>query len=406
MSNYQYLKNTSIASVTGFSDHFIQLVEGDGKVVYKQGDYYSVADKKQIVQISPTTQVPSNLANAQVDFKIENIIDQIEYVTLQWTYTNNSGGNSSVVAAPLHLQRIDVTPNGNGILFQTYDQEMYMQNFYLDRNTYESQASAIGLSPTTYNDAAVVVPNLGSITLNLPLYGFWKATKLAPYCLTVPILLRTYWNSSNLIQLSGLPMTCVDLKLIVRGKSLKNNARNDLMQIYKDPKIPLSLAHLAVDRQSNTQLLGPSQNVKFVMTGITGICAFLVFTVRLAADANSASGQTSFIRMLNFDILDAQGASCIGFYLRDQQTQQIDYSANYGNQAWLNKGFQIMSWSNNPRAAFATGQNNGYFIFTGNEYLTFNTPAGLANDSYIIDVRGYMHESLIGDRGSLKTTRL
>lgn len=405
MSNYQYLKNTNIAQATVLSDSFLQVQEGDGKIVFKQGDFFAMTDKKQIVQVSPTTQVPSNLSNAQVDFKIENVIDQIEYITLQWTYVNNTGANASVVAAPLHIQRIDVTPNGNGVLFQTYDQEMYMQYFYLDRNTYEAQASAIGLT-TAYTDSAVVVPPLGTLTLNLPLYGFWKAIKIAPYCLTVPLLLRLYFNSSNLIVLTGSTMTCQDLKMIIRGKTLKNGPRNDLMKIYKDAKIPMSLAHLAVDRQSNTQLLGPNQQVKYVLTGITGICAFLLFTVRLAANANSAAGQCTYIRMTNFDVLDAQGASAIGYYLRDVQTQQIDYSANYGNQAWLSKEFQIVSWANNPRGSFATGQNSGYFIFTGNEYLQFTTPPGLAIDSYIIDVRGYMHENLIGDMGSFKTTRL
>src|SRR5690349_8624120 len=110
MSQYNFVRNQNLAQATTVSDQFVQVIEQDGSMVLKNADYYSFGgDKKVIAQVSPSTQVPNNLANAQIDVNIENVVDVIDYLVLQWTYTNNTGANASVVSAPLHFQRIDVT---------------------------------------------------------------------------------------------------------------------------------------------------------------------------------------------------------------------------------------------------------------------------------------------------------
>lgn len=78
----------------------------------------------------------------------------------------------------------------------------------------------------------------------------------------------------------------------------------------------------------------------------------------------------------------------------------------FGNEAWNSKGFHIVSWSNNPRQAFATGQNAGYAVFTGNEYLEFKCPSSLPTNSYLIDVRAWAHENILINRMTMKSTRL
>ena len=406
MATYGFLSATNLAATTAYSDNFIQLQEPTGKVVYKNADYMAISDKKNIVQLSPTTQVSSNLSSAQIDFKIENIIDQIEYPTLQWTLTNNTGSNASAVSAPFFIQRIDtMAQNGSTLIHSVYDQELFMQYFYLDRNTYEAEASTIGLT-NTYDDAGTVVANGASIVFNLPLYGFWKAVKIAPYALATPLLVRIYFNPSSLIVLTGTMMTCVSLNMIIRGKMLKSGPKDALLKIYKNPKVPLSLAHLSIDRQTITVNLQASQTVKLIVTGVTGIVSFLIFTVRLASDTTSAANQHNYIQMPSFDFLDSSGASLIGFYQRDIYTQQIDYANNFGNNAWLDQTFHIISWSSNPRQSFVTGSNFGYCIATGNEYLTFTTGSGLASNSYQVDIRAYCHENIIYEDNKLKSTRV
>lgn len=413
--NYNTVRNSSIASITTLSDKFITVQEADGNYVLRNEGYSAVNDKKVIAQLSPVTQVPANLSNSQIDFRLENIIDVLEYPTLQWTWLNNTGANASVSASPFHIQRIDVmAQNGNSILFSTYDQEIYLSYLWLDRNTYEAQSSAIGLD-NNYQNLGTVVPNNNTITLNCPLYGFWKAVKIALVGIKSPIVLRVYFNQQSNIVLTGSVMTCQSLSLILRGKALKNMARKELEDTYSPMnKIPLSLAHLSVDRMTVTQNLVAGQNTKIILTGLTGVCAFLVFTLRSTADITSPSAQNLYFQVKNYDIYDSQGSSLIGYYQRDIQTSQIDFANNWGNRAFTatwgtvpanNTGINIMSWASNPRASFATGVNSGYAIFTGQETLSFTCDSGLVGGQYQIDIRGYMHEFVTYKDNLLKTTR-
>lgn len=405
--NYNTIRNSSVASITTVSDKFVTVQEADGNYVLRNEGYSATNDKKVIAQLSPSTQVPSSLANCQIDFKLENIVDVLEYPTLQCSLLNNTGANASVSAIPFWINRIDVLgQNGNSILFSTYDQEIYLSYMWLDQNTYEAQASSIGLD-LNYQSLGTVVPNNGSITLNMPLYGFWKAVRLALCGIKSPIVLRFYFNQSTNIVLTGSMMTCQNMNLILRGKTLKSNTRKELEDTYSPMnKIPLSLAHLSVDRMVVTQNLVAGQNGNVVLSGLTGVCSFLVFTLRLATDVNTALSQNLYHKVKNFDIYDSSGSSLIGFYQRDLQTSQIDFANNWANRAFLVSGFNINSFSSNPRSAFSNGINSGFAIFTGNERLVFQCSDTLASGSYVIDIRAYMHENLVYSNSILKTTRI
>lgn len=122
-----------------------------------------------------------------------------------------------------------------------------------------------------------------------------------------------------------------------------------------------------------------------------------MFTVKTAA---TAAGQATYVRMSDWDILDQSNQSLIGAYRRDTNVQQIDYSNNYGNNA-----FQMMAWSASPREAFSTGAVSGYVIMTGNEKLSFTCPSGLASASYVIDITGYIHANFVVEKGVLRIER-
>jgi hypothetical protein len=405
--NYLSVKNGNVAQPTTVSDQFVRVTEANGKIVYKQADFSSVDDKKVITSLSPVTSTPVSLNNAQVDFRIENNVDILQYPTLQWTLLNNTGANGSVVSAPFFIQRIDVYGgNGNTIVFTTYGEEINFSYMWLDKPTYEAQASSLGMNSTTYGNLGTVVADGNSIVMNLPLYGFWKAVGLYLSGIGSPLLVRVYFNPSSQTTLTGTAFTCSNLQMLLRGKMLKQVNKKTLSHIYSpDDKIPLSLAHLSVDRMAVPMNLSGSQQVSIVLTGITGVVAYLVFTVRLQSNVGSPANQATFIRMTNFDILDNQSTSLIGSYQRDIYTQQIDYANNFGNGAWTNSNFQIMSWSANPRLAFGSGTNSGFAIFTGMEKLNFICPSTLASNAYMIDIRAYCHEDLIYDNGVLKSTR-
>jgi hypothetical protein len=54
---------------------------------------------------------------------------------------NSSGSASSFTAAPLFIQRMDIIAANGSVVFSTVDQELYMANFWGDRNGYECIAS-------------------------------------------------------------------------------------------------------------------------------------------------------------------------------------------------------------------------------------------------------------------------
>lgn len=127
--------------------------------------------------------------------------------------------------------------------------------------------------------------------------------------------------------------------------------------------------------------------------------------VRTVANTASPTGQLTYVRMQDWDVLSSNNDSLIGAYRRDTNIQQIDYSNNYQNEAFNQKQFQMISWSADPVNAFSHGQNAGYAILTGNEKLSITTPAGLASTSYQIDIRAYIHANLVYEKGQFKIDR-
>lgn len=406
-ANYEQIKRSVNAEATMKSDQFIQLQENSGRYVYKPANYYAYNDKRVISSISANSSVPASLSNAVVDFKIENsVVDVMQYPSLDMQFTNSSGVALTAVATPLWINHIEVYGNnGSTLLANITGDDLFMQYFFLDRSTYEAQCTAIGLT-TAYANAGTSIANGASLELNLPLYHLFKAIHLANCGLRSGLLLRFFFANAITTYLTGGPLVCNGLNLVVRGKSLKQDAKRGLLELYSDrSRIPISLPHLAIDRVQITQPLQAGQVVPIVLTAPHGVCSFLIFTVRLASDVNTPNNQTNYIRMQDWDILDASNKSLIGALRRNINVQQIDYANNWGNNAWANSNFHIMCWSNLPRESFASGTNSGFCILTGNEKLSFTCPSTLASATYLIEVKCYMHANILVEKGTLRLER-
>lgn len=406
-ANYDLIKNSTNAGTTAKSDQFIQLLQNNGKYVLKHANYYSVNDKKMISSINSTSSIPSTLSNAVIDFKIENgVVDVLQYPSLHMSFTNNTGSASTVVGSPLWINHIEVyAENGSKQIAYITGDDLYMQNFFLDRATYESQCSALGLT-TSYASTATSIPNNGTLVLNLPIYHFFKAVGIAPCGLGSALLLRFYFNPTTLTHITGTALTCTNLQLVIRGKQLKQQEKNDLKALYGDnSRIPLSLTHPLVDRMLITQPLSANQVVPISLSGIRGVCSFLIFTVTLASDTVLPNGQINYVRMQDWDVLDASSKSLIGAFRRDNNIQEIDFSNNFGNNAWNQKQFHIMSWASAPREAFSTGAVSGFAVMSGNEKLSITCPSTLTSGSYVIEIKGYIHADIVLEKGSLRLER-
>jgi hypothetical protein len=129
-------------------------------------------------------------------------------------------------------------PAANGsVVFTTTDQELYQANFWLDRDTYEPIAGVQDLNTLTYAPNGTSLANLAITTLDLPIYGFFKASKLALCCLDGPITCRFYFNPASLYKVSGADCTCSGMSLIASGRRLKQQARQELINAYQNGRI-------------------------------------------------------------------------------------------------------------------------------------------------------------------------
>ena len=100
MSNYEQLKLSQNAQPTIHMDRFTTVQDRNGNLTYKQNGYYATNDRRVISSINATTQVPSSLNNATVDFKIDNkLADFLDMIGLQIDFLNSTGANSSIKAS-------------------------------------------------------------------------------------------------------------------------------------------------------------------------------------------------------------------------------------------------------------------------------------------------------------------
>jgi len=407
-TNYDQLKMSNMASPTMVSDRFVQVVQADNRHVYKHAGYYAVDDKKVISSINPVTSVPSSLSNATVDFRIDNgIVDVLQYISLHMYLTNNTGGNATLVGAPLWILRLEVFGNEGSTLLSTITgDDLYQQYLFLSRNNYESQSTACGLSASTYNSTGATIADTASVEFVCPIYHWFKSVGISPAFLRSGLLLRFVFNSTAMTHITGTAMTCTSLSCTIRGKKLKEEAKNALREIYSPhSRIPLSLSHLMIDRMQVTQALVANQVFQISLTGLRGVCSFLLFTIRTSANTASATGQLSYLRADTWDILDSSNGSLVGNLRRTNALQQVDWSNNFQNEAWNQKQFHMMSWSADPQGDYAHGTNSGYALLTGSEKISITVPSTFASTTYFIEIKAFIHANLVLDKGQLRVER-
>lgn len=118
-----------------------------------------------------------------------------------------------------------------------------------------------------------------------------------------------------------------------------------------------------------------------------------------------STAPTTYLQSSSFDLLDPSGTSLIGSLARNTNLQRIHWAHCFGNDAQNQTGINFVSFAVDPRAAFSNGANSGYCIFTSNERLIINLGANITTASHIIDIRAYMHESVVFDSTGIRAVR-
>lgn len=404
MSSYNFIRQSHVSQPTTVSDRFLTVQNDQGVMAYKNVDYYSIDDKQTISLVSPSTSVPSSLSSAQVDFKLENgSIDILSYPVLSARFLNASGSNCSMSSLHLMIQRIDVLDGTGRILWNTNAQELFLSNLFLDKNTYGACCADIGLS-TAYAQNATVVATTGTIDFLMPIFGFFKATKLFIEGLKGPLVVRVYFNPSSFYVVTGAEMTCQSLNLLLYGRNLKSSSKRALLDVYRD-RIPLALTHLSVDRKTESMALTAGQTVRIILSGLSGTCAFIIMTMRTASTANAPATACTYISQDTIDVQDNGGNSLIGSFARDYKSRHLLQAINFGNDANTSLNHDVISFANDPVSSFSRGVQSGYAILTGSEAIIFKTASTLSSATYQIDIRAYMYENAVINNGNIMCTR-
>ncbi len=407
MANYNVFKQLEVAKPTSFSDNFQELRLDSGMYAYVPTSYSVNDDKKIVTAQQPSTQVPTGLSASQTDIRLEQLLGgNIIYPVLQWTILNNTLANITYADASSFINHIEIYgQNGGNLLFQQYSLEYYLQNAWLDKNSYEAQAFTQGLTTAYANAPTTILPG-GSFTFNLPLYQFFMSTKILLEGLNSNLLVRIYWNQLPYYVIGGVVEgTTTSLQLVITGKKLKKYSLDKSLQLYKSPKCPLYQNFLSIQRQSNTVQLTPSSTFLLTLTGLSGVCCALFFTIRAAADVTSAANAHNFIDIKDWDIIDVNSSSLIGYYRRDDSTAGIQFANTWNNNFRNDTNANMMCWANDPRGAFATSENSGYCILTSFEKLSITMLASLAPGAYQVDIMAYCYDQLIVNNGHVKSTR-
>jgi hypothetical protein len=407
MANYNVFKQLEVAKPTSFSDNFKELGMGTGMYAYVPMSYSVNDDKKIVASQQPSTQVPTGLSSSQTDIRLEQLMGgNIIYPVLQWTLLNNTLANITYADASSFINHIEIYgQNGGNLLFQQYSLEYYLQNAWLDRNTYEAQAFTQGLTTAYANSPTTILPG-GSFTFNLPLYQFFMSTKIVLEGLNSNLLVRIYWNPLSYYVIGGaIEATTTNLQLVITGKKLKKYSLDKTLQLYKSPKCPLYQNFLSIQRQSNTIQMTPGATFSITLTGLSGVCAALFFVIRAAADVTSAANSHNYVDIQNFDVVDVNNMSLIGFYRRDDSTAGIQFANTWNNNFRNDTNTNMICWAADPRGAFATSENSGFAILTSFEKLSITMLSSLAPAAYQVDILAYCYDQLIVNDGHVKSTR-
>lgn len=381
---------------TGIQNNYVNVKTGNGMLVRKRNGYHVFAQNKDLVTVQPSTTVPAGLLNSgTLEFRIEKgVADVIDFVAIKHNFTNSTG--AAVVLAPIQacVQRIEYwCQNGSTLIATVYGQngELYLQNAFLPRNEFENISASLYLTEN-YASAATSIADGTSISLYLPIWSPWLASRVHPSGFDGNILVRVYYQPSALTTVSGGLLTCTSCNLKLFSRDQPQALQNEQEKFYRDPKVPTCLSFLNIQRMQQVMSLTASNTYEIVLSGISGIASCMFFTIRPASI--TASNCITYTAIDTYDLLDSSGSSLIGYTRKGFYEDLYDYATCFDNKFRKLINFNSIMFSQDPVADFTLGQNNGYQPMTTYERLSFTTPAGLSSANYTIDIICYVQDEL------------
>ena len=371
---------------------------------YVSEDHGVVARQKVTIRANPNTSVASNLlSGGQVEYRLEKgIIDLLTHAYLDINITNSTGANLTLAPIQTCVNRIEFySGNGSELLAVIFDQELYLSNMFFSRNEIEQLDSYLGLG-ANYATTGTVVADGETRSFYLPVTYLLQNTKIFLAGLKSELLIKFYFNSSTLNLIAGAAPIVNNATLLLKGFYEEPAQSQKRKELYMG-NTPIIMPFMNFQRMNQPLTLAPSSTYSIVLSGIRGISAGIIFTIR--PTAITAANQSNYELVESYDLQNASGESMIGYYRMNDADHKIEAAEMFDNLFASFKNFYVIPFSSHITWDYTSGANNGFSVFTGFEKLSFTTPSTLVGGAYTIDIRCLTHESIIVKQGTLSSTK-
>ena len=125
------------------------------------------------------------------------------------------------------------------------------------------------------------------------------------------LLIRFYFNSVSLNILAGGVPTCNNCSLLLKGFYEEPSQSQKRREIYYG-NTPLVMPFINFQRVNQTLTLAANTEYSIVLSGLRGIFAGLIFTIRAAVI--TGANQSNYVAVDSYDLQNSSGESIIGYY--------------------------------------------------------------------------------------------
>ncbi len=150
---------------------------------------------------------------------------------------------------------------------------------------------------------------------------------------------------------------------------------------------------------SETRALVASSQYDVRLTSANGVYAYLYFVIR--TNPLSGANINNYIAIDSFELYDRDG-TIVGIKMTNEH-HRID-SLQFDGDILNYKNVYTIAFALSVSAAH-NGNQTGFYKFSGDEYLRLYTPAGLASNTYRIDVYGAEYNTLKMEHGRLDVSK-
>ena len=245
---------------------------------------------REMAQLGASSATPTSvatLANATVEFRLENNIDRISTVWLRLKYANTSGASCVTSIGDGWIAHIEIySNNGSNLLWQSNNRvEQFVTNAFLSRNEFEGMASK-RFTDDNYATGVVTVLDTATGYVYIPIaLPFFKAVNLRPYTIDGNLLIRITFGAAAACVQSGA-MSISEATLQLSGYK-ESEAQQQLM--LSNSSVPKCLPYWTFQHHTETLTLAASSTYQIRLFGLIGDASVVAFGIRAVANVSSPS---------------------------------------------------------------------------------------------------------------------